>query len=254
MAQHLENSRGQTMTLPPTLYVSGFNRPRPVTIVETLTGDALARHSVPRAARGALTGTLVGSNYEAAQALLDDLLSFITAAPLKLRLHGGSSRYLTVYPEGMSDEATVLARAATISIPLIAPDPHWTGTARSEHREVTTSVTFNVTNHGSANVHPVIKLIGRSAGGQVSRNPKVMNNTTGSVLEFGNLLSQGQTLTVNTVKRTALLGAEGKLDEVNDSFLIHGFHLQPGVNSLTVSTTAPSAAVRLEMDWSDRWL
>lgn len=255
MPQALRNALGDTLTLPNTLFIRGFNRSTPVNTVDLTTGDVVVRPSVRRATTGVLTGTLIGSSYVDAQSQLDDLLGFMQHTPLRFHKHGLSSRYIVVHPQGASDEGTVTARAASVNIPLIAPDPLWVGDARSYTQEISSvPTTFTVTNGGNAPAHPIIRLVGRSAAGHVTRIPELENATTGRHIQFGGLLSQAQVLTLNSAERTAIQGSEGKLNEVNTEYLVYGFPLAPGANSITVHLTSPTAAVRVEFEWNDRWL
>lgn len=255
MAQVLRNAAGSTYELPPTLFIRGLNRPTPAQLAELDGEDVIVRPPVRRAATGTLAGTLVGSSYADAQQKLDQLLEFVQHAPLRLHLHGPTSRYLVVWPEGVSDETTVVARAAHVSVSLVAPDPLWVGLPQTFARDVAAApASFSVTNAGNAPTQPVIRLIGRSAGGEVTRMPSLSNASTGRELAYGSLLSQGQVLHLNTATRSATQGSEGRLNEMNTDYLVHGFPLNPGVNSLTVNLTNPTAGVRVEIEWNERWL
>lgn len=242
------------MTLPPTLFIRGFNRPASVSITEGPGGNAVTRPSVLRPVTGALTGTLVAASYAAAQAKLDDLLTFLAAGPIKVRLHGSTGRYLLCHVENTSDLAQV-ARAAEVNVNLIAPDPLWHGAAGSHAQEVTASLlNISITVGGNAVTHPVIRLLGRTSGSNPSRQPSITNAATGRTVTWIGNLSNGQTLTLNSEARLAHRGMAGVLNNMNSDYLVHGFPLAPGVNNLTVTLATPSAPVRFELDWIERWL
>lgn len=254
MPQVLENALGQTMVLPRTLFIRGFNRPITTGIVEGETGNVIARPSVRRPVTGALTGTLTGSSYADARSKLDDLLSFLSAGPIKIRLHGPTDRYLLCLVENIADTHPV-ARAAQVNVALTAPDPLWHGAETSHAQEVTSSpLNLSITVGGNAVTHPVIRLLGRSSGGNPSRQPSITNAATGRTLTWVGDLSSGQVLTLDSEARLAHRGSAGVLDNMNSDYLLHGFPLAPGVNNLTVTLATPSAPVRFELDWIERWL
>lgn len=246
MAQVLENARGDRYTLPRSLFITGFDRPRTLQVVTGGNGSTPTRNA--RApARGTLEGVLHGKNYAAAQAALDDLLAFLHHTPIRVRLHGETGRYLEVHPEGVSDAGSSQGRLPSIRVPLIATDPLWVGDAASDGpRSISSATLFEVTNAGNAPTAVKLTLTGTSA-----LRPKIENLTTGQSAELLLSVSTGNTWVFDGKAHGLTVNDDPANDAASNAFLVGGFSLAPGVNE--VRAERQSGAFMLSLEWVERW-
>lgn len=246
MPQVLENALAQQYVLPRGVYVTGFDRPQALQLVDGGLGSVLTRRRL-EPARGALEGSFKRASYADAQAALDGLLAFLHPQPLKLRLHGGSGRYLVVYPEGLSDVDSSIARLARFRVALVAPDPLWVGSGASDGpRSVSGTTTFNVTNAGNAPAGVTLTVTATNAS-----RPKVENLTTGQTMELLLSVTTGNTWIANGRLHSCERNGVPSNDALGNAFLVGGFDLAPGVNEIRVSRLAGS--YNLKLDWVTRW-
>lgn len=250
--QSLKNSRGEVRNLCP-LYVNGFLRPMSVPVVELESGNTLAGSPVRRPARATLRGTLLAANYDAAQAVLQSWMRFLSHGPLELRLRDGGPMLL-VLPEELDDSGTVISKAVRFEVPLIAVDPVWQGNRFTNIRNITASSTaMTITNDG-VGVRPEIIIQGSGSGASSSNHPKLTNTVTGQSLEYRGRLASGQTLTIDCERYTAKLGNVGVLNSMSEEFLIGGFSLAPGANNIVVQRAADSGNFNLTITYLERSL
>jgi len=87
---------------------------------------------------------------------------------------------------------------------------------------------------------------------------KVVNNTTGEKLDFtGNSIGGGSTWTIDTrygYKTVLDQSAANQISKLTTDSNLATFHLEPGVNSLSVTGTGPSAATVVTMQYYPRFL
>lgn len=253
MAQVLENNHGDILTLPDNIRITGFNRPVSIPMVETRRGQIVTGHSVRRAVSATLTGTHVAQTYAGAQEWLDDLLGFLSAAPIKVRLHGSTSRYLEMYPRAFDDAGTRVARAVTVNIPLVAPDPLWHGDTQTESKTVGTGgLTFTIEVGGNAETHPVIAITGTGTS-TAPAGIRIENTATGRSARLSGRLTSGQVLTLHSKERRARIALDGVLGRMNHDYLVHGFPLAPGNNEITVSRDSGSGSITVQIGFVERW-
>lgn len=246
MPQVLENALAQQYVLPRGVFITGFDRPQALTLVEGGLGTVVTRRR-PSPARGAIVGSLKRASYADAQAALDALLAFLHAQPLKVRLHGASGRYLVAYTEGLSDADTRIARLNQFRIPLLAPDPYWLGATGSDGpRSVTGTSNFNITNPGSAPTPVVLTITATS-----TNRPKVENLTTGQEAELLLTVTTGNTWVLNGQTHSAARNGNAANDAASNAYLIGGFDLAPGTNQIRATRQAGSYSLKL--DWTQRW-
>lgn len=246
MAQVLENARGSLYPLPRGLFITGFDRPRSLQVVTGGNGSTITRNT--RApARGTIEGVLRGKNYAAAQSELDSLLAFLHHAPIRVRLHGETGKYLLVYPESVSDAGSDQGRLPTIRVPLIAPDSLWVGVAASDGpRNISDTTLFEVTNAGNAPTTVTLTLTGASA-----LRPKIENLTTGQSAELLLSVSTGNTWVLDGQAHGVTVNGAPANDAASNAYLVGGFSLAPGINEIRASRQ--SGAFMLSMGWVERW-
>lgn len=251
MPQQLENARGATYVLPRGLRVSGLDRPAALTIARGGLGAEVLRRDLSPA-RGALEGSLTGATYAEAQAKLDALLAFLHWQPLKYRRANPTDPYLEVWTEGLDDSDTLVAKAAVVRVPLVAPDPLRVGGPQGypgggAYVDVTTGpVAFPLTNVGNAPA-PLDLIVTPQAGGPVHM-PKLENLTTGHVAEYIAALPEDWVLTVKGGSHDAIVTTDtseevGVADLMGARFLVGGLYLAPGENNLRF--TGDNAKFRL---------
>lgn len=253
--QTLVNARGDQFELPLGLAVHGFNRLFRVPTVETRSGVVITGKPTTRATTGAIRGTIVTPTRADAAAWLDNFLAFLHATPLHLHQTDTASRFLEVFVQSIDDASTVVARSVSINVALVAPDPLWHGVADT-HTEVidpfSTSFVINV--GGSAVTHPTISIEGGGSGNTAPTKIALSNTTTGRTVTYNPALPNGYTLELDSAKRIARIGNAGVLNDIEPDFLIHGFPLAPGVNTLNLLRASGSAPVTVQIDWVERWL
>lgn len=254
MAQVLENNNGELLELPDNIRITGFTRPVSVPMVETRRGQIITGHSVRRAVSATLTGTHIAQTYTAAQEWLDDLLGFLSAAPIKVRLHGAASRYLEMHPRSFDDAGTRVARAVTVNIPLVAPDPLWHGDTKTITETAGTGEkTFTITVGGNAETHPVIVVTGSGGSTSAPSSIVIENTTTGREVLLSGSLRSGQVLTLHSAERRARIAMTGVLDRMNHDFLVNGFPLAPGENHVSVRRGSGTATITVQIGFVERW-
>ncbi len=246
MPQVLKNAAGATMTLPRHVFVTGFDRPQALQVVQGGLGAVLTRRThLPM--RGSIQGRYRGADYAAAQAQLDALLAFLHYQPIELRLFGATGRYLRVVTEGLSDIDTRQGRLAEFRVPLMALDPLWLGAAGSDGpRSVTGTSTFNVTNAGNAPAPVLLTMTATSAN-----RPKVENLTTGQEAELLLTVTTGNTWVMDGQLHSVQRNMVASNDAAGNAFLVGGFELAPGVNE--IRATRQSGSFSLSLGWVTRW-
>lgn len=87
---------------------------------------------------------------------------------------------------------------------------------------------------------------------------KVVNNTTGEKLDFtGNSVGGGSTWTIDTrfgYKTVTDQSSTNQISKLTTDSNLATFHLEPGVNSLSVTGTGPSSATSVTMQYYPRYL
>jgi len=240
----LKNAAGATLTLPRHVFVTGFDRPQSLQVVQGGLGAALTRRT-PQPLRGSIQGSYRGADYAAAQAQLDALLAFLHFQPIELRLFGATGRYLRVVTEGLSDIDTRQGRLTQFRIPLMALDPLWLGAA-GVYGPLNAIGTVNVTNAGNAPAPVTLTVTATS-----SSRPKVENLTTGQEAELLLTVTTGNTWVMDGQLHSVKRNDVPSNDAAGNAFLVGGFELAPGVNQIRGTNQAGTFGVRL--DWVTRW-
>lgn len=242
----LKNAAGATLTLPRHVFVTGFDRPQSLQVVQGGLGAALTRRT-PQPLRGSIQGSYRGADYAAAQAQLDALLAFLHFQPIELRLFGATGRYLRVVTEGLSDVDTRQGRLTQFRVPLMALDPLWLGAAGSDGpRSVTGTSTFNITNGGNAPTPVLLTVTATSAN-----RPKVENLTTGQEAELLLSVTTGNTWVLDGELHSVKRNGVASNDAAGNAFLVGGFELAPGVNQ--IRATRQAGSFNLMLGWVTRW-
>lgn len=245
MPQVLENANGTLYPLPRGVFITGFDRPQALTLVNGGLGTVLTRRRL-EPVKATLAGSFKRTSYADAQAALDELLAFLHAQPLKVYSAAGD-RHLLAFTEGSSDVDTSIARLVRFRVPLVAPDPLWTGIEVSDGpRSVTGTSTFAILNPGTAPAPVRLTITATSAN-----RPKVENLTTGQEAELLLSVASGNTWVMDGGLHTVARNGSASNDAAGNAFLVGGFHLAPGVNELWATCQAGSYS--LTLDWVTRW-
>jgi len=164
--------------------------------------------------------------------------------------NGASWAHLDVEASGV---ATVYAMCCARQDPAVSTNYDvWLGfitTGASESAGVTT-----VTNDGTANAYPVIKIT-RTDSGTAARLKEVRNETTGKELLFGYPLLKTETLTItldpfNTSVVSSFYGPRPNAILKNSD--VGEFCLQPGANQITCFVDIAGApTITATMEWRD---
>jgi hypothetical protein len=105
-----------------------------------------------------------------------------------------------------------------------------------------------VTNAGTTLSYPILTITGPGS------NPSISNLTTGGRVSLLYTLGVGETLVVDTLNRTVMLGGVssryGAIDFLNTTW----WGLAPGVNDVRLAFSSFSNGASLRVDWRDAWL
>lgn len=189
---------------------------------------------------------------------------------------GSVTRQIDCYYNGGLDMAseTLTKYSARYPFELVAPDPTW-------YDPTGVTVTFPVSYSGTGGVVP--RLIPMTVGSTslgvsttatldgnnaakayptiIVTGPvtdfKIVNNTTGEKLDFtGNSIGGANTWTIDTrfgYKTVTDQASANQISKLTTDSNLSTFHLEPGVNSLSVTGTGPSSATAVTMQYFPRF-
>ncbi|HHY71608.1 MAG TPA: hypothetical protein GX519_08215 [Thermoanaerobacterales bacterium] len=163
---------------------------------------------------------------------LDGLLLFLRYAPIRVYRDKSHDRFLFAYPLGAQQDWIDKGIELALNIPMLALDPYWYGAEILE--EVSGTKTIEV--DGNALVAPYVKT--KSSVSSLT----LINNTTGDEIA----VTGSGIIEVDNEEFTCFINGNNRLDAVNSEWLLTGFNLQPGSNSITTN-------VPVELTYRPRW-
>jgi len=115
----------------------------------------------------------------------------------------------------------------------------------------------DIENRGNAPASPLIRITAIDYGGnEKAINPVLTNNTNGMSINFDGELHDGDYIEYNAGRHTAVSNGDNVLSDVNTSYILQGFRLEPGNNSLHIewdSDTDATARIELRIIFRERW-
>lgn len=181
-----------------------------------------------------IQGTILHRDSKDTRQELDTLLPFLMEAPIEVRRHHEDDRCLLAYPVGSPQEWLTGDAELRLRVLMIALDPYWYGPT------VTVQVTGTqvVEVDGSAPTAPFVRTMSSAEGLELA------NEATGDSLKVTGT-SPG-VIEIDNADFTCQIGGENSLHAVNAEWLLTGFNLLPGAN--TITTSAP-----IELVYRPRW-
>lgn len=168
------------------------------------------------------------------QTYLDELLLFLTKAPLKVYRLEEQQRYLMAYPQGAPQSWISLGQELEVTLPMLALDPYWYGNQVTE----TFSVSKTITIPGTAATYPVIVTTEKVA------SLKVTNNANGDEAEI--VGGTSGILTIDSYNMTALCNGTECLTRTKEKWRLNRFALMPGENTITTTQA-------IQLVYAPRW-
>lgn len=148
-----------------------------------------------------------------------------------------------------SEFATARGRAA-ISLMLKATDPRLYS-LEEKRSQVTvvsgrsTATVTSVRNDGNYHEFPILEITGPTV------NPRIKHNGQNKTLRIDITVNSGQTLVIDTKKRTVSIGSTDHYDKVRSDNQWWGWYLVPGNNSITYSRTGTNGSSTLTVRHRD---
>lgn len=226
----LVNRLGTEKELPVTFYISEmpFDVDLPTQPVYGRSGVVRTGIKTIRDRRFAIEGTLIND----ARTELDLLMAFLHETPLQCYPNNLNDRFLIVDLVGAPQTLRMRGKEIKVRLQLQALDPLWYGAEKTE----TITDTKKITVAGTVLTSPLIKTVSATTELNVSngaQNIKVLAGDA-AMIEIDN---ENYICKVNNVNRP---------DLINDQWLIDGFHLFPGENTITTN-------VPIEIIYRSKW-
>ena len=179
-----------------------------------------------------IQGTIINRNKADTRQELDLLLPFLMEPPIEVYRHHEDTRHIRAYPQGAPQSWIDLGKELEISLPMVALDPYWYGPKATV--EVTGTQTIEI--DGNAPVAPLVRTLASAAGLTLT------SSTTGDEL----VVTGTGIIEVDNADFTCRINGNNRLDAVNSEWLLTGFNLLPGANTITTS-------VPVELTFRPRW-
>lgn len=215
MQIELTLGNGRTILLPKTIAIDGYTVKKdiPGTTLPGKDGQ-IAFKSLQRLEPVTLraSGTIKCKTKEEADRFAAILRSeLINDGVVKLKRYKEADRYINVQCTEIDTDphrGHYKASLFTLTIVFRADDPFWYSTNYNRFTEdvsFTPPVTIrHVENKGGESVNPMIWIYGKTSGGKHTKNPKIINYSTGLRLEYEGEIKEGELLVFDTEKRKAL--------------------------------------------------
>lgn len=223
----LVNALGAEKVLPPTIALKRvpLDIAVPSQTLPGRSGEVKTGRSTLAARRFSLEGRIYHPDREQIEQEFDSLMAFLMHSPLQVYRRSEHDRFLVVHPQGAPQEWIDHGAELALNVPLVALDPYWYGPEVT----VTATGTQTVTVEGSASAFPVIRTVGSMSGLAVT------NATTGqSIVVTG--LSVAGVIEIDCANYTCMVDGTSRLDLIDESWFVDGFHLVPGDNEITATT------------------
>ena len=232
----LENSLGATRDLDWSFRFDGMSLTRTVPLMSVL-GAYGARKTGPTttAAREfSMVGLVQGATPAAASAAADELEAFLSFGPVKVIRNG---KYLEAELVNFLREWEN-ERVSEVTIEMVAFMPLWVAYTESSSVEGMSSTVDGlvVSNGGSVFANPTVTVAvtGASAGTYL----EITNDTNGDSLRITDSFVSGDVYAINTEGFIVTLNDTRALSVIDDTFLLNGFRLEAGTNTLSFASDA----------------
>ena len=154
---------------------------------------------------------------------IDNLLPFLMQPPIRIYQQHDDERYLLAELSGAPQDWLKRRSELQIRIILIALDPFFYG----PEVNIVVDGIANIQVAGNARVSPLVRTTGSVS------NLTLTHNYTGQVIEVSGATG---IIEVDNNESTCKVGANNRLDLINEDWLLDGFSLTPGLNQLVSST------------------
>ena len=188
-----------------------------------LDGDVVTGKSTLRPRQFTLEGGIYHRDKERIRQELDSILSFLMHPPVEVYRQHYHDRFLRAYPLGTTQDWLDAGAELQLRIPMVALDPYWYG----QEVEVAVSDAQVIEVDGTAPTYPLIRTVNSVYSLTVS------NGTTGKSIDYD---GASGIIEIDNARHTVTADGTNRLDLVNDEWLIAGFELLPGENTITTST------------------
>ena len=188
-----------------------------------LDGDVRTGKSTLRPRQLVLEGSVYFPDKKRIEQEFDSLLSFLLKPPIEVYRQPYHDRYLRAYPMGSVQDWLDAGAELQLRIPMVALDPYWYG----QEVEVAVSDAQVIEVDGTAPTYPLIRTVNSVYSLTVS------NGTTGKSIDYD---GASGIIEIDNARHTVTVDGTNRLDLVNDEWLIAGFELLPGENTITTST------------------
>jgi len=287
MAVRFEDRSGNVvLVLPPTLRSEGedVSQRLPMLSVPRRWGAVLSLDDVQLEPRTLIvSGKVAADSPEALEAMYRDWSARLTGRLLRMYSRDDAQRFIEVAASRLTktDIEGSGGMAAEVRIDLQAPEPLWWArdAVRVDWSPTASGQTTTVQSPGSWPAAPVITIYGATVSGKHLVNPRLVNESTGHVLELALTLQQGQAVRVYPIhaglgevpESAAAYQYAGTVDThvpwtdpilyptsvlaaVNDQWTFDGFWLQQGYNVLRFVDHADSChRATIVLEWRPAW-
>lgn len=207
MAVRFEDRSGTTvLVLPPTMRSEGedVSQRLPMLSVPRRWGAVLSLDDVQLEPRTLIvSGKVAADSPEALEAMYRDWSGRLTGRLLRMYSRDDAQRFIEVVASRLNKTNVEGSggMAAEIRIDLQAPEPLWWArdAVRVDWSPTASGQTTTVQSPGSWPAAPVITIYGATVSGKHLVNPRLVNESTGHVLELALNLQQGQAVRVYPV-------------------------------------------------------
>lgn len=245
----LANRLGATLNLPVTISFRRVPFSIGVPTVPNAHGDGsvVVGRSRLEPRQFTLSGSIYYPSRQAIRTAADNLLQFLRHPPIEVFKWPGDERRLYAYPQGVPQDWMDAGAELVVDIPMLAPDPYWYGSEVVETQA--TAGTWSVEVGGNAPTHPIVIFDTLDTGQGLT----ITNSKNGHIIELDGSISMGDRVVVDTARFESTCESSGDTtpvnDWLNDEFIVLGFVLVPGENTLIYD--GPMADVTLT--YRPRW-
>lgn len=201
---------------------------------------------------------LFAADAEAARTAKDDIISGFPTGRDKLYKH--DDRYLNAYFAGIESERIVEGTAGNVlelALKFFCDDPFYYATAATSTQDTSMvqSDTLVVTNSGSENLFASFTIV--PSGGTMTS--LTLTNSTLSptrATDYQGSVSAGNSLVINTSAKTVTNNAANDLNnwKTSGGSASDWIWLQPGANTITVTTMTGPTTISLTVSHTNRWI
>lgn len=193
-----------------------------------------------------LSGTIVGSNYDALRTNLDALHAAFEHVSAEQKFTIDDDRFLRV--QGVSfgyNWPSSFRTLANFTVSMIASDPFWLSeTLTSDSTVISAAPSQVINNPGNAPTR--VKITVTNASNAINDDLKIQNTTIGETMQYrGNIVATKEFVANNMVDDKDLVVTNDGVDDIvnfEGDFLT----LNPGNNTIVLTTAVALTVVKLE--------